>query len=197
MQHKRWIAVGVVFAVSSLGGTAMVFAGSHESVPVVCDRGPSNQRFDLAVTVPATVRQGASFTVRLDGTPSGRVSHFGLKDIHDMVSEYKIPAGSTYVEGSARIIPDTGTSNVRPGARVWHQGGVIRLLLAAHVENDSSFTPPSVEFELSTTAAAGSSIGVDFLHYRVTANAAVVGDVHVSCEPTPGPYRIGTSKVVP
>ena len=53
------------------------------------------------------------------------ISHFGLHYIHNMTADYAIPTGTTYVEGSARIVPGTGTANARPGASVTHDASGI------------------------------------------------------------------------
>jgi hypothetical protein len=141
------------------------------------------------------VARGATYTVRIDAVPSGEISHFGLNYIHDMRTDYLVPRGAVYVAGSARIIPGTGTANVAGSARVWLQDGVIRMLLPGHVASGSSYTPPSIEFQLEASAPAGTALPLSFLEYRVTANAIVVGDLETICEPTPRPYTIGTTLI--
>ncbi len=165
------------------------------SVPLSCDRGPDGQRSQMVVTVPASVSQGGTFTVRIDGRNSGRISHAGLRYIHDMTTWLLLPGGADYVEGSARIVPDTGSPNVRPGATVSRQGHAIKLVLPAHVEDGSDYTPPSIEFQLKATAAPGTKILQRFAQYRVTAKAILIGDVLTVCDPQPKPYTIGVTTV--
>ncbi|MBI5537254.1 MAG: hypothetical protein HY898_31320 [Deltaproteobacteria bacterium] len=182
--------------VASVAWTTVPEAATAVSVPLSCTRGPSNQRAELLVTIPASVEAGSTFTARFDGKNSGPISHTGLNYIHEMTTELLVPTGATYVEGSAHIIPNTGTANVRAGARVTKQGNTITLFLPAHVEDGSNYTPPSFEFQVKVTAAAGAKVAQRFSQYRVTANAIIVGDVHTVCDPTPKPYTVGTTNVV-
>jgi hypothetical protein len=103
--------------------------------------------------------------------------------------------GTTYVAGSARLVPGTGTANVTAFARVWHEAGLIRMLLAGRVVSGSSYIPPSIEFQLVASAPDGSSLALAFWEYRVTAHAFFVGDVRTTCEPTAKPYTLGTTFV--
>jgi hypothetical protein len=164
-------------------------------IPLVCSRGPSGHSYEVSLTAPAAVAPGAVFTVRVDGSNSGRISHPALNYVHDMTYEYLVPSGSGYVDRSAHIIEGTGTANVRTGARVSHAGGAIVLVLPARVEDGSSYTPPTFEFQLRATAAAGEDIAHAFAGYRITANAMVVGELKASCEPTPMPYRVAVTHV--
>ena len=155
----------------------------------------AGQRFDVSVTVPENVATGATFTIRFDGTPSAKISQVGLNFVHDMVTDYIVPAGTTYVEHSAKIVPDTGSENVRTGATVAYVGGLVRMTLPGRVENGASYTPPSVELKAVATAPAGDALVVGFSQYRVTANAFVVGDLKVTCNPTPRPFPLATVRV--
>ena len=166
------------------------------SAPMTCSQGPKAQRFAVALTLPRDVEQGSTYSVRIDGVPSGTIAHFGLNYVHDMATDYVVPAGATYVAGSARIVPGTGTPNVAAGARVWQQAELIRMVLPGQVASGSSYTPPSIEFQLKATAPAGASLALRFLEYRVAANAFLVGEVQTSCEPTPKPYTLGATRVI-
>ena len=110
-------SIGLIAAVvaASVATTNALRAGTplRLSVPMVCSRGPSGQRFDAIVTLPATVAEGSAYAIRIDGVPSGRVSHAGLNYIHDMSTDYVVPAGATYVAGSARVIPGTARRTSR------------------------------------------------------------------------------------
>ncbi len=189
-------------AAAAVIATTLTWATNPEAatavrIPMVCSKGPSGQHCDLSITVPKTVQEGSTFSVRIDATDSGKISHTGLNYIHDMSTELLVPQGTAYVQGSARIIPDTGSQNVRAGARVSHQGATIRQVLPARVENGSSYTSPSFEFQLKVTAAAGTNIVQRFSQYRVTANAFIIGDVHTVCDPTPKPYGFATTSITP
>jgi hypothetical protein len=164
-------------------------------VPMECTHGPSGQTFKAVVSMPSEITQGTTFTVRVDATPSGTISHTGLNYIHDMTTEYLVPAGTTYVPGSLRVIPGTGTANVATTARVVKVGNIVRLTLPAHVENDSSYTPPSIELKLQATAATGTKIAFQFWQVRVSANAIFVGDIDTTCTPKPQAYTISTTTV--
>jgi hypothetical protein len=164
--------------------------------PMVCSRGPEGQRFEVVVTTPESVAEGAIYTIRIDGVGSGKISQLGLNHLRDMTSEYLVPAGAAYVPSSARVVPGTGTENVRSGARAVHEAGVVRLVLGDKVREGTSYTPPSLEFQVRATAPAGASLPLGFIRYRVTANALVVGDVHVSCEPKPNPFVLVRTPVI-
>ncbi len=163
--------------------------------PLTCSRGSGNAQFIATVAVPSSAARASMYAVRIDGVPSEKISHFGLNYIHDQATDYAIPPGATYVAGSARIIPGTGTPNVSASAQVTYEAGLVRLLLPAHVPSGSTYTPPSIEFRLEAAAPAGTSLQLAFSQYRVTANAFLVGDVHATCESVPKRYTIGTTLV--
>jgi hypothetical protein len=191
--HIRTMAVSTALALGLLMYSTTPSAGTAVTVPLSCSKGPSGQTANLSITVPRSVAEGATFTVRIDGKDSGKISHTGLKYIHSMTTELVIPAGTTLV--SARVVPDTGTANVRPGAKVVTAGSTLALVLPARVEDGSSYTPPSFEFQLKVTATAGTAVVQKFSQYRVTANAIIIGDVRTVCDPTPKPYSIATTTV--
>ena len=118
---------------AGLGLAAETQAAKTITVPLDCRNGPSGQVIRLSLTVPPTATEGSSFAVRIDGVDTGKISHIGLRYIHDMTTQVLLPNGAGYVDGSARIVPDTGTPNVRPGASVSRQGNAIRLVLPARV----------------------------------------------------------------
>jgi hypothetical protein len=80
---------------------------------------------------------------------------------------------------------------------VWQAQGVIHLLLPGHVENGSSYTPPSIAFDVEITAPAGAAVSLKLDRYEVTANAFLVGDLLTICDPRPRPYVIGVTRVDP
>jgi hypothetical protein len=149
------------------------------------------------VTLPPSAPAGSTVTVRIDSLSSGLISHFGLSYIFDMTTDYPLPVGTQYVGGSARIVPNTGTANVRQGARVWYDTAGIHLALPGHVTNGSSFTPPSLEFSVKLAAPVGSEVAIKFSHYQVTANAFLVGNVHTTCEPKPKPFTLAVVRIDP
>jgi hypothetical protein len=189
---------GVALALATLCATTTSRADARAvTAPLACSRGPEGQRFRAVVTLPATQQTGTRFTVRVDSFSSGKIAHFGLNYIFDMVTDYGIPAGTRYVEGSARVVPGTGTPNARAGARAWYDGTGIHLLLPARIGNGGSYTPPSLEFQLEVTAAAGTELMLKFSRSRVSANVFLLGDVHTTCVPRPAPYTIGRTRALP
>ena len=188
------MCLGAVLA-ASVATTTALSAGADVKLPMVCSRGPGDQYLAATITLPRTVPRGAKYTVRIDAVPSGTVSHFGLNYIHDMATDYAVPRGATYVAGSARLVPGTGTANVAAGARAWAEAGLIRMLLPGRVASGSSYTAPSLEFQLEASAPAGASLALDFFEYRVTANAFLVGDLLTTCKPTPQRCTLGTTRV--
>jgi hypothetical protein len=193
----RIVTIGVLALAGAVFLEGEGAAANRIGIPLNCSKGPSDQQHKVQITVPPNAALGSVYKVRIDGVDSGKISHIGLNYIFDMWSEWLVPSGTKYVEGSARIVPDTGSPNVRPKARVVHQNGVINLVLPAHVDNGSSYTPPSFEFSLKVTGAPGSSIAQAFRSYRVTANAFLMGDVKTTCEPKPKPFPVATTKVTP
>jgi hypothetical protein len=189
---KAWMLAAVAGAGAV---SALPSASTAVRSPMVCSRGPSEQWFNATVTLPRTVEQGATYTVRIDGVPSGKIAHFGLYNIHDMATDYAVPAGAKFVAGSARVVAGTGTANVVTGARVWNEGGLIRSVLTDHVPSGSSYTPPSIEFQLEAAAPVGASLALRFVEYRVTANAIFVGDVATTCNPVLKSSPLGTTLV--
>ena len=165
------------------------------TAPLVCSRGARDGQFRSMITMPRSAATGATFTVRIDSQSSGKVSHGGLEYLHDMTTDYLIPEGTAYVDGTAHIVAKTGTANVQPGARVWQEGGTIHYVLPAHVTNNSSYTPPSIQFELKVDASHGSKLALKLAHYEVKAHAIIVGDVTTTCDPSPKPYTIAMVSV--
>jgi hypothetical protein len=166
-------------------------------LPMTCSRGPATQWFAAVVTMPSTHQTGAIVTVRIDSMFSGTIDHFGLHYIFNMSTDYQIPAGATFVEGSLRFVKDTGTVNVRTGARAWHDAAGIHTVLPARVENGSSYLPPSIEFEMEIKAVSPASISVEFAHYEVSANVLLLGDLRTTCDPSSRPATIGVMRVEP
>jgi hypothetical protein len=194
MSLRRRIPVVLVTLAAVLALVPQVLAASEVSAPLVCDKGPESQKMRVGVSVPSNVAPGAAFTVRLDGVNSGTVGAMGLNFVHDMASDYIIPTGTSYVDGSVRVVPDTGTENVRTGATAVYRGGLIRLTLPARVDNGGNYTPPSVEFKVVPTGTQDSLV-LGFSQFRITANAMVIGDLKVTCNPKPRPFPLATIKV--
>lgn len=200
---RTWAGIALAGAVVASTGASERTAGAAAGgviatpvrAPMTCSRGPGEHWFTAAVSVPRTVERASRYTVRIDGVPSGKIAAFGLNHIHDMATDYIVPPGATYVPGSARVVPDTGTPNVAVGARVGFVNGLIRMELPERVESGSSYTPPSIEFQLEATAPVGTALPLVLLEYRVVANAVIVGDVHATCEPVPKRYVLGTTTV--
>lgn len=181
-------ALFLVPTIASGGGT------SDRTVPLKCTRGPDGQSYRNIVTMPSSQPVGSTFTIRIDAV-NIPISHFGLRYIHNMTADYTVPAGTTYVEGSARIVPGTGSDNVRANARVTHDASGVHMLLPAHVGNGSSYTAPSIEFQVKVVGPAGSVAPLGFVGTGVDASAVVLGDVHTACTPTPQPYILGSTTI--
>jgi hypothetical protein len=193
-EHARkalpWaIALGFA-ALASLAGKA---AAERVSLPLLCSTGPNGQRFNVNVTLPRSAEIGTVYEIRVDGSSSGKISNFGLNYIHDMTVDYLLPASLEYIEGSALLVPGTGTPDVLPGARVFHRGHVVTMVLPGKVVNGADYTPPSFSVKLRASGSPGDAAVVAFNRYQLTANAFLVGEVAVSCDPTPKPYPVGTT----
>jgi hypothetical protein len=170
-------------------------AAKRARVPMVCTRGPDGQFFDADVSLPASATEGSVYVVRVDSFPSGKLSQTGLNYIHDLTTSYVVPQGATYVEGSARIVPGSGTDQVRKDARVTHAGGKVTMVLPAHINNGDSYTPPSFEVKLLVTAPAGTELAFKFDQYGVSANVFMLGNLRVTCDPRPRPAVLASTSV--
>jgi hypothetical protein len=193
------IAVALVLAAGLLGFDAPAVS-SRVAIPLNCSRGPSRQEHHVAISAPAVVAPGSKYKVRVDGLDSGKVSHMGLNYIFGMWEEWPVPPGTRFVEGSAHVLPGTGSANVREGARLGQRvvGGAtqsISLVSPARVQNGESYTPPSLEFELEVTAPAGASIVQQYAGFNVTANAIFMGDLVTTCTPDPKTFALAVTKV--
>jgi hypothetical protein len=194
-RFRRVLALVGVLGSALLADAPSTVLASDQAAPLVCTGGPNGQRFHVGVSVPKEVESGAVYTIRIDGEGSGKISHFGLNYLHDLTVEYVLPSGTSYVDGSAEIVPSTGTANVLADARVSYRNGVITMHLPGRVENGSAYTPPSVAFSVRTTGEVGSWAVLGLSRFSLKANAVVVGDVLVSCEPSPRPYPIGKTLI--
>jgi hypothetical protein len=188
--------VATVATALLLVATVAPGAATDRTVPLTCTRGPDGQYYRHIVTMPASQPVGSTFTVRIDGVSIGPIKHFGLRYVYNMSADYTIPSGTTYVEGSARIVPGTGTPNVRAGARVTHDARGIHMLLPSHIGNGGTYTPPSIEFQVRAVGRAGSVASLGFLGTGVDASALILGDVHTACTPSPKPYTIGSTALL-
>jgi hypothetical protein len=188
----RWGAMAVTFF--ALAATAGSATAERVTPLLVCSRGPSGQRFNAGVTIPSRVEPGSTYTVRIDGVSSGKISHFGLNYLHDMTVDYVLPEAA-YVDGSARVIPGTGTANVAQSTRLSYHGGVLTMALPGKVLEGTEYTPPSISVELRAVGAPGSRAAISLRQFRLTANAFLVGEVPVSCEPAVKPSPIGTTLI--
>jgi hypothetical protein len=191
---------GAALLLSSIAWTADAPPGDARGAasvkaPMICSRGSDAQFFRARVTLPEAVPSGSVYTVRIDSVASATISGTGLNYLHDMLTDYFLPAGASYVPSSARIVGETGTENVRAGARAFLEHGFLRFHLPGHVENGSSYTPPSLEFQLLATAPAGSALPIQFVRHRLSANVFLLGNLDVVCTPSAGAVTIGTTRV--
>lgn len=177
------------------GATVGSLAAVRVTAPLVCTRGPADQQFRALLTLPPAWPTGQTLLVRIGGISSGKISHGGLHYIHDMTTTFLVPAGTRYVAGSARVIPGTGTANVRVGARAWSDEHGVHLALPGHVENGGSYTPPTLEFAVDVHAPPGATLSLSFEHYQVTAHVFLLGDLDTVCVPRPRPYTLGVTRV--
>jgi hypothetical protein len=189
----RWAVSAIGFI--GLAASASPAAAEHGTLALLCSKGSGGERFQFDVTIPRRAEAGSIYEIRIDGVNSRKISHFGLNYLHDMTVEYVLPAGASYVEGSAQFVPGTGTANVLAGRRLTYRRGVLTMLLPGKVENGADYTPPSVTLQLRAIGAPGDQAWVAFRQYRLTANALLVGDVAVTCDPIPNPYPVGTTLI--
>jgi hypothetical protein len=189
--------LAAAWILGSLATPTSVGAESIVRGPLDCSRGPDGQSFTALVTAPSTQPEGSTYTVRIGSLPSGEITHIGLYYIHDMATDYLLPAGAVYVPGSAHFVPHTGTANVLPAARVWHDSGLLRVVLPAHVANGSGYTPPSIEFQLRVTGAAGAQLSLRLARVRIAAKVFLLGDVLTDCRPDPRAPVLATTLVTP
>jgi hypothetical protein len=188
-------------AVAAIAGSIPVGATTSEGAtvvksPMICSRGTDPQYFKARTTAPETAAPGSVFAVRIDSFPSDTISNIALNYVHEMATDYLLPEGASYVAESGRIVPDTGTENVRAGARVLNEGSLVRIYLPARVESGSFYTTPSLEFRVKVTARAGALLPLQFVQHRTTVNVVLVGDIHVACEPKPNPLTIASTRVI-
>ena len=179
----------------TVGAIPSAGAAARGAPLLTCNKGPSGQRFNVGGTMPTSVESDSTYEIRIDGVRSGRISHFGLNYLHEMTVDYDLPPDA-YVQGSARVVPNTGTANVLPSARVSEQAGILTMTLPGRVEDGGEYTPPSITVRLRANSPPGTSAVVAFRRFRLRANAIVVGDVEVSCEPAVRPSPIGSTLVV-
>jgi hypothetical protein len=164
---------------------------------MVCSRGPDVQYFEARMSVPETAASGSVYAIRIDSVPSAKVAGTGLYYLHDMLTDYALPPGTSYVPGSAHVVTGTGTESLRAGARAWQEDGFIRLYLPGHVDNGTTFTPPSLEFQVKVTAPAGSMLPIQFVRHRLRANVFLLGNLEVVCAPRALGLVLGTTRVTP
>jgi hypothetical protein len=192
---RRLVALALALSVSFFVLEREPEAATRTSAPVSCSRGASAV-FEINAVVPETAAEGATYVVRIDGTPSGKISQTGLYSLRDITFEYALPSGATYVDGSARIVPGTGSDNVRDGARVSFANNVLTLTLPTRVPNGGSYQPPSIEAKLKAASPPATLLPVTFSRYRVRANVVLLGDIDASCVPTRPPFTVGSTRVI-
>lgn len=163
-------------------------------VPVECSRG-GEHIFEITLTLPASARPGERASIRIDGAPSGKLSNVGLNYIHDMATDFQLSGPVTYVPGSLRTVPGTGTPNVRAGALAWHDSHGIHQLLPRRVRKGSEYTPPSMVFEVDVTGNPGSTVTIELDQFRLKANVVILGDLTTVCNPRPRPYGLAKLRV--
>jgi len=197
MKYFALALIGVGFLVTSPHAALAADVETQVRVPMKCSRGPEDVVFRAVAVYPNAPPMGSIFTIRLDSEPSGPIEHVGLNYIHSMTSVYVVPAGLRYVNGSAHVVAATGTRNVRPGARAWQEAGRGFLFLPARIKSGTSFTPPSLAFDLRADAAPGTRLALALGHYSVVANAFLVGDLRTDCDPVAAPNRIAVLRIDP
>jgi hypothetical protein len=187
-------AAALAGGLALVGASGPLWAGKV-LIPLVCDHGPDGQQIFMSPSLPASVPAESRFTVRVDGVAIGTIDHFGLNYVYDMVYELGLPAGARYVDGSAQVVPDTGSPNVRAGARVVHERDALRLVLPARVKNHDAYTPPSFTFDLVAPSGEGTALALRFARYRVRASVIVLGTIVTTCEPRQKPFVLAATTV--
>jgi hypothetical protein len=192
---RRFVALAVALSASLFVLEGEPEAATRTSAPVSCTRGASAV-FEINAVVPETAAEGTTYVVRIEGTASGKISQTGLNSLRDITFEYALPSGATYVEGSARVVPGTGSDNVKGSARVSLSGSVLTLILPARVPNGGSYQPPTIEVKLKAASAPSTVLPVTFSRYRVRANVVILGDIDAVCTPARPPFTLGATRVV-
>lgn len=183
-------------ALALIAAVAADGAAAERVVPLTCTRGPDGQSYRTVVTMPASQPIGSTFAIRIAASHVGPVSHFGLNYVSNMAAHFTVPPGTRYLAGSARLVPGTGSANVRASARVTHDARGIHIRLPAHVDNGGSYTPPAIEFRVEAIGPAGTVATLGLIGTGVDASAAIVGNVHTGCTPNPRPYPLGATRIV-
>lgn len=162
---------------------------------MACNNGPSTQTFDAVVTMVRSAAAGTTLTVRVDGTPAPPESHVGLYFLYNFVTEFRL-TGARLVEGSLRVLPDTGTANMRPGTRVTAEaGGVLRLVNPAQIPNGAAFNTPSFEFSMVLDGAPGTEARLLFQRYSLDARVFLLGNINTHCTPRANPSVLGAVRI--
>ena len=97
-----WLPSAALADVDAVAKPAIV---TRVRVPMTCTRGPSGQSYTSSVVMPAEAPTGGRMTLRIDGVPSAKLAHTGLRYIFDITTDFLLPSGASYVEHSARIVP--------------------------------------------------------------------------------------------
>lgn len=189
--HRRSRALLAAIAVTAVLGVADGGPSAHR-IPLECSRGKKHQIYEAAVAFAPQTQLGSRFTVRIDGASSGKLQNKGLKYIFDMTTDFRLAGPASIIAGSPRILPDTGSANVREGARIWSDSREIHLQLPAHVEKGDAYTPPSIEFDVDASGAKGAEFEIQFDRYWLRVRAVLLGELKTVCNPTPRPYTLAT-----
>lgn len=186
-----------LLALCASGGAAYAQAQTTTvHPPMVCSRGPGGQHFDATITMPRTAAAGSTITVRIDGVPAPPTSHLGLFHLYNFLTDFRVSEGGRLVEGSVRLVPDSGSPNMRPGARASREGAsTVRLTVPAQIPNGHGFNPPSVEFSVALDGAPGAEVRVLFVRHQLGARVFLLGDIVTTCDPRPGPAVLGSVRI--
>jgi hypothetical protein len=84
---------------------------------------------------------------------------------------------------------------VQVGTRLSYRSGVLTMALPGKVREGTDYTPPSISVQLRAVGSPGSRAAVSLRQFRLTANAFLVGEVAVSCEPAVKPSPIGVTLI--
>jgi hypothetical protein len=156
-RRVAWWSVIVAVLLTVVGVTAANLGGAAGAATVAqgldCGVGGA-QTMNVTGTAPATVVPGGTFTVDLavgQGTASGA-------EIKDLAWSFEAPAGTSIVSGSAALIGSGSGTLGTVSTSV--SGNVVQLKATGPVANGGKFTPPTLRFGLTASAAAGTALSV-------------------------------------
>jgi hypothetical protein len=189
-RRAAWGSVLVAVLVSIVGVAASTLGGAAGAATVAqgldCGIGGA-QTMNVTGTAPSTVLPGGTFTVDLD-VASAKANGAAIENL---VWSFEAPTGTSVVAGSATKVGSGSGSLGTVTTTI--SGNVVQLKAAGPIANGASFEPPTLRFDLTAGAAAGTALSV-----RVRQNPAYslkAAGFNVSCSTTGTRGAITTTTV--